>query len=81
VRRLRRDVLRVGQEGAEVMSRLILQSDDRFIEVELTTDDEDSQIIATCVKHDDAPECSWTERYDDMNDATQYADCHIQGIL
>ena len=60
------------------MAKLILQGD--IADVELTTDDEDGQVVATCVKHvnllhDDA-QCTWAERYDDMNDATEYAADH-----
>jgi hypothetical protein len=60
------------------MSRLILQSDDRSIEVELTTDDEDGQIIATCVKDARDEGCTWTERYDDLGDASEYATDHFR---
>lgn len=51
--------------------------------VELTSDDEDDLIIATCVEHSEfdgrlAPpgNCSWTERYDTTDDAWQYAMSH-----
>lgn len=51
--------------------------------VELTTDDEDGQIIATCVEHSEsdgrlAPpgNCTWSERYDDLGDASEYATDH-----
>jgi hypothetical protein len=63
------------------MARLMLIGN--IAEVELTTDDEDDQVIATCVEHSGsdgrlAPpgNCSWTERYDDLNDATEYAADH-----
>jgi hypothetical protein len=65
------------------MARLVLIGD--VAEVELTVDDEDGQVIATCVKHpSDAPwrvtsACGWTERYDDMRDATEYAADHADG--
>lgn len=58
------------------MAKLILRGD--VADVELTTDDEDGQVIATCVQHvgfEGAP-CIWTERYDNMNDATNYAADH-----
>jgi hypothetical protein len=49
----------------------------------LTTDPEDGQIIATCLHHPSSfpilqPElrCSWTERYDDLGDASEYAADH-----
>ena len=57
------------------MARLILRGE--VAEVELVRDDDD-QVIATCVQHlgsEGAP-CSWTEAYDDMNDAEQYAADH-----
>lgn len=51
--------------------------------VELTTDDEDGQIIATCNAHvligvggQLDPPCDWTERYDDLHDASEYAADH-----
>jgi hypothetical protein len=63
------------------MARLVLIGN--VAEVELTTDDEGGQVIATCVVHDEsdgrlAPpgNCSWSEQYDDMNDATEYAADH-----
>jgi hypothetical protein len=58
------------------MAKLILQGD--VADVELTVDDEDGGIIATCVRHDlDQPGgCSWTERYDDLRDASEYAEAH-----
>jgi hypothetical protein len=59
------------------MARLILQGD--VAEVELTIDDEDGQIIATCVQHPGRWQtggCGWTERYDGMDDATEYAAYH-----
>lgn len=61
------------------MAKLMLIGD--VAHVELTTDDEDGQVIATCVKHlgyEGAP-CPWTERYDDKNDATEYAADHADG--
>jgi len=52
-------------------------------QVELTTDDEDGRVIAACAMHSEsdgrlAPpgNCSWTETYDDMNDAVNYAEDH-----
>jgi hypothetical protein len=57
------------------MAKLILKGD--VADVELTTDDEDGQAIATCAGHPGSSwECTWTERYDDMNDATEYAADH-----
>lgn len=51
--------------------------------VELTSDPEDGQTIATCIDHTTndgrlAPpgDCSWTERYDTLNDAAEYAADH-----
>lgn len=59
------------------MAKLILRGD--VAEVELTRDDEDGQVIATCVRHtgeQDGAGCTWTERYDDMDDAANYAADH-----
>lgn len=63
------------------MAKLMLVGD--VAQIELTTDDEDGQIIATCVKHSEsdarlAPpgDCGWTERYDDLGDASEYAQDH-----
>lgn len=51
--------------------------------VALTSDDEDGQTIATCEEHSLfdgrlAPpgNCDWTERYDTLNDAAEYAADH-----
>lgn len=49
------------------MARIIL--DGPRARVELTHDQEEGGIIATCL----GVACSWTERYDDLNDATEYA--------
>jgi hypothetical protein len=50
--------------------------------VELTFDPEEGTPIAKCVHHD-APGsrngCEWTERYDTLNDATEYAADHADG--
>jgi hypothetical protein len=52
-------------------------------DVELTTDDEDDQTIhATCSRHlmhsnlSPTVSCSWTKRYDNLAEATQYAVDH-----
>jgi hypothetical protein len=49
--------------------------------VELTTDPEDGQIIATCVQHSaygwrTSRACNWTERYRTVNDAEVHAGRH-----
>jgi hypothetical protein len=46
--------------------------------VELTSDDEDGQTIATCRLHLDGsgPQCNWTNRYDTLDDAAEYAADH-----
>jgi hypothetical protein len=49
--------------------------------VQLTFDPEDGQAIATCVLHDarklNKPGwCTWTERYDTLDDAAEYAAGH-----
>jgi hypothetical protein len=56
------------------MAKLMLIGE--VAEVELTSDPEDGQIVATCSVHDASPACTWTERYDDMDDAVQYAGRH-----
>jgi hypothetical protein len=61
------------------MAKLMLIG--KAAEVELTTDPEDGQIIATCEMHEVAPgisinACSWTERYDTLDDASEYATNH-----
>lgn len=51
--------------------------------VYLMTDAEDDIVVAACVEHSEsdsrlAPpgDCSWTERYDTLNDAAEYAADH-----
>lgn len=51
--------------------------------VELTSDDGDGGVIATCIEHDICDgrltppgNCGWTTTYDDMNDATEYSQGH-----
>jgi len=63
------------------MAKLMLIG--RTAHVELTSDPEDGQTIATCVEHSYsdgrlAPpgDCTWTERYDTLNDAAEYAADH-----
>jgi hypothetical protein len=63
------------------MARLILQGD--MADVELTRDPEEGDVVATCVRHSEfdgrlapAGNCAWTDRYDDMADATEYAADH-----
>lgn len=61
------------------MAKLILQGP--YADVELTPDPEDGQTIATCVVHRVMPlepraDCSWTERYDTLDDAAEYAADH-----
>jgi hypothetical protein len=54
------------------MAKLMLIGE--VAQVELTSDPEDGQIIATCVIH--RQPCSWTQQYDDLNDAAEYAQDH-----
>ncbi len=62
------------------MARLTLTGD--IATVGLTTDPEDGQIVATCAAHDlegvrsEYMRCPWTERYDDLGDAVEYAADH-----
>lgn len=43
-------------------------------DVELTHDED--EIVATCTMHALMPDCGWTQRYDDLRDATEYAADH-----
>lgn len=62
------------------MAKLMLIGD--VARVELTSDPEDGQSIATCVDHipfsgeENAVGCGWTERYDTLDDASEYAADH-----
>ena len=62
------------------MAKLILKGN--VADVELISDPVDDQVIALCARHpSDEPwrvtgRCSWTERYDDLGDATEYAADH-----
>lgn len=59
------------------MARTIIKGD--VAEIELTINDEDGQVVATCVDHqghDIVDACPWTERYDGMRDAVEYAADH-----
>ena len=51
--------------------------------VELTTEPVDGGVIATCIGHRvetltslQPGACGWTDTYDDLNDATEYAADH-----
>jgi hypothetical protein len=59
------------------MAKLRLIGD--IAQVELTRDDEDGQVIATCILHPSIRACAWTERYDTMDDAVEYAADHVDG--
>lgn len=58
------------------MAKLMLVG--KVAQVELTTDPEDGQTVATCSLH--APwghrGCRWTERYDTLTAAAEYASDH-----
>jgi hypothetical protein len=56
------------------MVKLMLQGD--TADIELTKDPEDGQTIATCVSHPSVETCGWTERYDTLDDASEYAADH-----
>ena len=58
------------------MARLMLIGE--VAEVKLTSDPEDGRVVAECWTHTLAPvpPCDWTERYDNMGDATEYAAGH-----
>lgn len=55
------------------MAKLILQGSNYY--VELSRDNETGEVIATCQRR----MCSWTERYDTLNDAAEYAADHADG--
>lgn len=51
--------------------------------VEIARDPLDGEVTATCMEHSEsdgrtapAGACDWTETYDDLNDATEYAADH-----
>jgi len=51
--------------------------------VEITRDPLDGDLTAKCVKHGKpGPKngCDWSETYDDLNDATEYASDHADGV-
>jgi hypothetical protein len=62
------------------MAQLILKGS--FATIELTSDPEDSQTVATCIEHQPSPTgwpekgCDWTEHYDTLDDAAEYAAGH-----
>jgi hypothetical protein len=63
------------------MAQLILKGS--MATIEFTSDPEDGQAIATCIEHSEADarlappgNCDWTERYDTLDDATEYAADH-----
>jgi hypothetical protein len=64
------------------MAKLMLIGE--VAQVELTSDPEEGQTIATCVDHfyypgpsgHDSTSCGWTERYDTLDDAGEYAADH-----
>lgn len=60
------------------MARIFMQG--TYAEVELTADNDDGKVIAACVEHIGEwrviDRCNWSEKYDDWNDATEYATDH-----
>jgi hypothetical protein len=51
-------------------------------EVEITRDPLDGDLTAACVKHGvikNQNGCPWTETYDDLGDAVEYASDHADG--
>jgi len=62
------------------MAKLMLIG--KIAHVQLRHDPEDGQIIATCEEHAPGPNgfpaesCMWSERYDDLRDAAEYAQDH-----
>lgn len=69
------------------MAKLLLQGEEH--DIELTIDDEDGGVNATClgmswndlfeVKHDPC-EFAWRCRYDDLRDAYEYASDHADTL-
>jgi hypothetical protein len=58
------------------MAQLILKGS--VATIEFTSDPEDGQTIATCTEHNPMSHtgCGWTERYDTLDDASEYAADH-----
>jgi hypothetical protein len=61
------------------MAQLILKGS--VATIEFTSDREDGQTITTCIEHNYTknsrhPGCGWTERYDNLDDAAEYAIDH-----
>jgi hypothetical protein len=56
------------------MAKLVLHGEVAL--VELTSDPEDGETIASCRTHTGVEECSWTERYRTLSDAAEYAADH-----
>ncbi len=55
--------------------------------VEITRDPLDGDLTATCVEHSESDgrkfppgNCDWSETYDDLGDATEYAADHADGV-
>lgn len=71
----------LGRAHTQGMAKLMLIGP--MAHVELTPDNEEGGVIAVCRDHSTsdgrlAPpgNCSWTEHYDTLNDATEYAADH-----
>jgi hypothetical protein len=65
------------------MARILLQGSRHTAEITFSEDEEAGIVVVTCfgVQSDGWPDitCSWTERYDDLRDATEYAADHVDG--
>ena len=61
------------------MARLMVIG--KVAQVEITRDPLDGDLTAKCALHPTvrAYGCGWSETYDDLNDATEYASDHADG--
>lgn len=66
------------------MAKLMLQGEAATVEISQEYDEFD-MLRAECVKHGGGPfsgpgiACDWSEAYDSLNDATEYAADHADG--
>jgi hypothetical protein len=59
------------------MAKLMLVGKTAHIEIKPpTADGDETCVIAQCNTHAGDPFCIWQGRYDDLNDATEYAQDH-----
>lgn len=58
------------------MAKLMLIGKTAHVEIKPPADDDETCVIAQCNTHAGDPYCIWQGRYDDLNDATEYAQDH-----